>query len=115
MATWEQQIRPRVRGEIIIPVNQDSYYKNDLWYVMIDAEYLFVETDVEERFANRFRLRVGAGYRLNYSYRFELLYMYQQSRDGIDESFSSSNDIVRVRFKHYLRKSKPSKNLGGVN
>jgi len=106
---WEQVVRPRVRGEVIIPVNQNSIYRDNLWYAMIDAEYLLTDTDVQERFANRFRLRVGAGYRLTYSLRFELLYMYQQSRDGIDEAFSSSDNILRIRFKQYLRKSTPSK------
>jgi len=110
--TWEQVMRPRVRGELVIPINQNSIYKDNLWYAVLDAEYLFTKTDVEERFANRFRLRIGAGYRLNYSIRFELLYMYQQSRDGIDESFSSNDNILRIRVKHYLRKSNPSKASG---
>jgi len=107
--SWQQVMRPRVRGEVVIPINQNSIYRDKLWYAMIDAEYLFTDTDVQERFANRFRLRVGAGYRLNYSLRFELLYMYQQSRDGIDESFSSNDHILRIRFKQFLRKSKPVK------
>ena len=106
---WEHVMRPRVRGEVVIPINQNSIYRDNLWYAMIDAEYLFTNTDVQERFANRFRLRLGAGYRLSYSNRFELLYMYQMSRDGIDEAFSSSDNIIRVRFKHYLRKSNPTK------
>ena len=106
---WEQVMRPRIRGEVIIPINQNSIYRDNLWYAMIDAEYLFTDKDVQERFANRFRLRIGAGYRLSYSLRFELLYMYQQSRDGIDESFSSSDNILRIRFKQYLRKSNPTK------
>jgi len=107
--TWERVMRPRVRGEVVIPINQVSIFKDNLWYGIMDAEFLFTQTDVQERFANRFRLRVGAGYRLSYSNRFELLYMYQQSRDAIDETFSSSDNVIRVRFKHYLRKTNPSK------
>ena len=81
---WENSIRPRIRAEVIIPINQDSYFKDNLWYAIVDAEALFVDKDVEERFANRFRLRVGAGYRLNYSLRFEFIYMNQQSPFDIE-------------------------------
>ena len=110
---WEMVMRPRVRGEVVIPINKKTYFEDNLWYAIADAEWLFVNTDVEERFANRFRLRVGAGYRLNYSLRFEVLYMNQQSKNGIDELFSSSDNIIRIRLKHFLRKTKPSK-AGGV-
>jgi hypothetical protein len=110
---WSHVIRPRMRAEVIVPINQDSYFKINLWYAMADAEWMFVNTDVDERFANRFRIRVGAGYRLNYSFRFELLYMNQQSKNGIDEDFSSSDNVIRIRVKQYLRKTKPS-NASGV-
>ena len=100
---------------MIIPINQNSYFKDNLWYAVTDIEWLFVSTDLEERFANRFRLRLGVGYRLNYSFRFEVLYMNQQSRNGIDESFSSSDNMIRIRLKHYWRKTKPSKNVEGAN
>ncbi len=112
---WDNVIRPRVRAEVVVPINQKSYFENNLWYAIADAEWIFVKTDVDERFANRFRLRAGLGYRLNYSFRFELLYMNQQSKNGIDEDFSSIDNIIRIRLKHYLRKSKPSKTAGVGN
>jgi hypothetical protein len=114
---WSQTWRPRARAEVIIPINQDSYYKDNLWYALMDAEWLFsnTNTDLKERFANRFRIRTGIGYRLSYSLRFEFIYMFQASRDGIDEDFSSSDNVFRFRLKHYLRKSKPSTGAGGTN
>lgn len=112
---WERVMRPRVRGEVVIPINKDSYFDDNLWYAMADAEWLFVNTDVEERFANRFRLRLGVGYRLSYSFRFELVYMNQQSKNGINDSFSSSDNVIRFRVKHFLRKTKPSKSAGVGN
>lgn len=112
---WEHVMRPRARAEVVIPLNQDSYFKDNLWYAVMDAEWLFVTTDVKERFANRFRFRIGAGYRLNYSFRFEVLYMNQQSRNGIDEAFSSSDNVLRIRLKHFLRATKPAKTGGDGN
>ncbi len=107
--TWETVWRPRARFESLIPINKKSYYENDMWYGILDAELLFVNNDVSERFANRFRLRTGIGYRLNYAFRFEFVYMLQQSKDEIDGGFESSDNVFRFRLKHYLRKSKPVK------
>ena len=112
---WDQVYRSRARAEMIIPLNKNSYFQDNLWYAITDVEFLFAQDDVEERFANRFRVRVGGGYRLNYNLRFEFLYMNQQSKSGIDDSFESSDNIFRFRLKHYLRKSKPSTAAGTGN
>ena len=110
---WDRAFRPRVRGEVIIPINKKSYYEDKLWYAITDVEWLFKVDDVEERFANRFRWRIGAGYRLSYSLRFEFLYMSQQSKNTLEDNFETSDNIFRFRIKQYLRKSKPS-TVGGV-
>jgi hypothetical protein len=112
---WSNVWRPRIRAESLIPLNKKSYFENEMWYGILDVELLFTSEDVEERFANRFRLRTGIGYRLNYSSRFEFIYMNQQSRSGLNEDFSSSDNIYRFRFKHYLRKHKPTKHSGSGN
>ncbi|MEK6781187.1 MAG: DUF2490 domain-containing protein [Bacteroidota bacterium] len=109
---WSQVYRPRVRAEMIIPINQDSYFKDNLWYALTDVEWLFAQSDVQERFANRLRLRLGIGYRLNYSLRFEFMFMNQQSRNAIEEDLASSDNIFRFRVKHYLRKFKPTNHDG---
>ena len=105
---WDQVYRPRARGEVIIPINKDSYFVDKLWYAITDVEWLFISDNVEERFANRFRWRIGAGYRLSYNLRFEFLYMLQLSKNAIEDNYESSDNIFRFRVKQYLRKSKPS-------
>lgn len=112
---WDQVYRPRIRFESIIPISHNSYYTDKLWYGLLDAEWLFVTDDVAERFANRFRVRAGVGYRLNYNFRFEILYMNQQSRDETEDGFVSSDNIIRFRIKHYVNKAKPSKTSGTGN
>jgi hypothetical protein len=110
---WSQVARPRIRGEVIIPINRKSIYEDKLWYAMTDIEWLYNVEDVEERFANRFRWRIGGGYRLTYTMRFEFLYMLQLSKNQIGEEFDTSDNIFRFRVKQYLRKTKPS-STGGV-
>src|SRR5688572_27176490 len=114
--TWETVYRPRARAELLIPINRKSYFEDKLWYGIADVELLFaMDGDVQERFANRFRLRLGVGYRLNYTSRFEIVYMLQQSKNGIDESFESTDNVFRFRYKHFLRRSKPTKATGTGN
>lgn len=112
---WQTVVRPRARAEGLIPINKKTFFEDNLWYGIVDAEWFFTIDDVDERFANRFRLRIGVGYRLNYSSRFEFVYMNQESKNGIDDSFYTSDNIFRFRYKHYLRKKKPTKMSGTGN
>jgi len=112
---WSQVFRPRARAEVIIPLNKKSYFEDKLWYAITDAELLFTNQDVKERFANRFRWRIGAGYRLSYNLRFEFLYMLQESRNTLAADFETSDNIFRLRVKQYLRKHKPSTAQGTGN
>lgn len=112
---WDQVYRPRARAEMIIPISKESYYVDKLWYAITDFEWLVKTDDVAERFANRFRWRIGGGYRFTYNLRVEFLYMLQQSKDAIDGNFETSDNIFRFRVKQYLRKSKPSAAQGTGN
>jgi len=112
---WQSTLRPRTRAEAIVPINKKSFSEDKLWYALADAEWFFTIDDVDERFANRFRVRVGVGYRLNYSSRFEFIYMNQQSKNGVDNAFESSDNIYRFRYKHFLRKHRPTNSSGTGN
>lgn len=114
---WSHSTRTRLRAETITPLNKKTMFAGDkLWYMILDAEtFLVLDQDVEERFANRFRLRAGVGYRLNYNLRFELVYTLQESKNTIGESFYTSDNIFRFRLKHYLNKARPSQVVGPGN
>ena len=112
---WQRTLRPRVRAESLIPINKDSYFHDGLWYGIADVELLFSVEDVDERFANRIRIRTGIGYRLSYSSRFEFIYMIQESKHTVYDDFTSTDNIFRFRYKHYLNKAKPTKMSGSGN
>ncbi len=101
---WDIGNRIRLRAEVIYPVNKKSYFEDKMWYFIGDTE-LFLSTtqDINERFANRTRFRMGVGYRLNYKMRFEGIYTLQFSRNTIDDDFNSVDNIIRLRFKYYLK------------
>jgi hypothetical protein len=113
---WDHSTRTRIRAETVIPLNKPTMYANDkLWYSIVDAEaFVVMDQDVNERFANRLRIRTGIGYRINYGTRLEFVYTLQRSKNIIGGNFESTDNIFRFRLKQYLNKSKPSKNVSGV-
>jgi hypothetical protein len=104
---WQHSLRMRVRPELLIPLNKKSYYEDKMFYGIVDAEWFIVpENDVDERFANRFRIRVGIGYRLSRQWRFEGIYMHQLSKNKIGDDFDTSDNIVRLRLKYFPSRQK---------
>lgn len=112
--TWEYAMRYRFRGELIIPINRRSYGADKLWYAMADFERLLVDEEVNERFSNVYRIRLGAGYRLNYRLRFEFLYMTQRSKNILFNEPEKNDNVFRFRFKYYFRNQQDS-SPGGTN
>src|SRR5688572_9096603 len=107
--SWTTSTRWRIKGDATISINAPNLYHDDLWYAIIDyEEFLVVDKQLKERYANKRRARAGAGYRLNYKNRFELIYTLQSSRNEINQDFESTDSVVQLRYKMYLNPAKPS-------
>jgi hypothetical protein len=105
---WEFSNRARLKGEILVSINGPNLFQDNLWWTILDYEEFFVtDKQVDERFANRRRARVGLGYRLNYRNRFELIYTLQSSRNEIDGDFSRLDNVLQLRYKMFLNPAKP--------
>lgn len=106
---WESSTRMRLKGEAWIALTGPNIFTDKLWYAILDYEEFFViDQQVNERFANRRRARVGVGYRLDYKNRFELIYTRQSTRDEIDGDFTSDDNIIQLRYKMFLNPNKPA-------
>lgn len=106
--TWEFSNRMRLKGEILTSINGPNLFQDNLWWAILDYEEFFVtDQQLDERFANRRRGRVGIGYRLNYRNRFELIYTLQSSRDEIGGDFSRLDNVLQFRYKMFLNPSRP--------
>ncbi|HEV8514503.1 MAG TPA: DUF2490 domain-containing protein [Cyclobacteriaceae bacterium] len=106
-ADWETSNRTRLRGEVYFSINGPNLYTDKLWYLFGDYEEFFViDQQVNERFANRRRARLGVGYRLNYKHRFDVSYTLQSSRDEIDGAFIRTDNVLQLRYKMYLNPAK---------
>ena len=111
---WEHSTRSRFRAETLTPLNKKTMFEGDnLLYLILDAETFIVDEDVEERFANRFRMRSGLGYRINYNFRVEFVYTLQESKNTIEGDFYTSDHIFRFRLKHFLNAGRQSR-VGGM-
>jgi hypothetical protein len=104
-AKWGHSFRSRFRIELQFPINGKNFSKNNLWYGMADVEAFWVmDKQLDERFANQHRYRVGAGYKLSKDWRFELLYSKLYTRNIISADFVESSDVFRIRIRHFIDK-----------
>jgi hypothetical protein len=78
-----------------------------MWYGVLEGEWFWVlDKNVKERFANLTFVRMGLGYRIDYTLRLELFYMIQTAHNQLDNS-DTAEGIVRIRIKHFLNRPKP--------
>jgi hypothetical protein len=95
----DSTVRFRNRLEFLAPLNKERITDDGARYVLADWEWFVPLDDPEERFANRQRIRTGLGYRRNFNWRYELLYIWTRSRNTIDEEFSTNENIIDIRVK----------------
>ncbi len=95
--------RTRMRAEVVVPLDSKSYDADTFWYALADGEaFITMDDDVQERFANRVRLRLGLGRKFSYNWRAEAIYTLQLSRDAIADDDLSVDNIIRLRIKYYF-------------
>ena len=92
-------VRFRNRLELLAPLNKYRMSDDGVRYVLADWEWFIPIGNPQERFANKQRIRAGLGYRRNFAWRFEALYMWTRSRNTIEEGFTTSDNIIDIRVK----------------
>lgn len=100
---WEHIGRLRLKGEVWFSINGPNLFTDKLLYSFIDyEEFIVADEQINERFANLRRARVGLGYRLNYKHRMDLMYTWQYSRDEINDVFNRIDNVIQVKYKMFL-------------
>jgi len=95
----ESTYRFRNRLEFLMPLNKPRITDDGAKYWLADWEWFLPLDDAEERFANRQRIRAGVGFRRNFNWRYEVLYIWTRSRDTIESGFSTNENAIDVRVK----------------
>jgi hypothetical protein len=95
--------RIRLRAEVVVPLDSRTYDADTMWYALADAEvFTTKDEELEERFANRMRIRIGAGRKFSYNWRAEAIYTFQISRNAITDTDPTLDHILRLRIKYYF-------------
>jgi hypothetical protein len=92
-------VRLRNRFETLWPINRLRVTDNGASYLAADWEWFIPLDDPAERFANRQRVRAGIGYRRSFAWRFEARYLWNRSRNTIDEPFTSTDHAIDLTMK----------------
>jgi hypothetical protein len=94
--------RLRNRIEFLYPLNRARTTDDGGRIFMADWEWFIPLGDTTERFASRQRIRAGLAFRRSYNWRLETLYIWNRSRNTLDEPFSTSDNIISVNVKKFL-------------
>jgi hypothetical protein len=95
----------QARGQIEarFPINHSNISDDKTVYLRSDAEvFVPVFENSPELFANRVRIRAGAGYRMSFSWRIEALGAWETFRKTFEDDFGSEEFILVIRLHHYF-------------
>jgi hypothetical protein len=92
--------RFRNRLEFLYPLNRPNMGSDGTLHLIADWEwYVPLSDDQRERFANRRQYRGGVGYRRNRNWQMAAEYVRTNSRNTIDEPFSTTENILDLQVK----------------
>jgi hypothetical protein len=91
--------RLRNRLETFWPVNRQKISDDGATYLSCDWEWFIPIDDPDERFANRQRIRSGIGYRHSFAWRYEARYVWNRSRNTIDDPYTSTDHAFEFSMK----------------
>jgi hypothetical protein len=96
--SYESSWRFRLRLDVRLGLNRADRSMPKTWYLLADAEaFVNLGDPTAETFNSRWRVRIGPGYRLNRGWRFELLYMFEETRNTLEGDFERSNNVIDLR------------------
>lgn len=90
-------VRYRARVETLFPFNRRKVTDDGALYESADVEWFWTRHDPPERFASKQRIRAGLGYRFNYAWRGEALYVWDRARDSADAEFTRADSALDIR------------------
>ncbi len=106
---WDISNRIRLKGELWFSITGPNLFTDKLLYGILDyEEFIVLDKQLDERYANRRRGRIGIGYRLNYKNRFEFIYTLQSSRNEMEGEFISNDNVIQFRYKMFLNPARPA-------
>lgn len=75
-----------------------SFYLKGMWELFVPFD-----ESAAELFVNNQRFYAAIGQRVSDRFRYEIFYIWQQSREFVDDGFETSENIFRLRFFYTLK------------
>ena len=95
--------RFRLRLESKLALNHAKLAEDRTLYAIVDAEYYApLGDDIPERYVNKLRARLGAGYRFSGATRLEFLYIRDWNRSSPDEEGAEDAQAFDLRVKLFF-------------
>jgi uncharacterized protein DUF2490 len=92
--------RARLRLEGKLAISHGTLSQDRTLYAIGDAEYFApVSDDIPERYVNKVRVRIGAGYRFSAATRLEFLYIRDWNRSSQDAAGTEETRAFDLRLK----------------
>lgn len=111
---WDISNRTRLKAEVYVCINGPNLFRDKLWYVALDyEEFIVLDEQLQERYANRRRAKIGLNYRLNYKHRFDISYTLQSSLNEIGGDFISNDNVIQFRYRLFLNQGGLAPNNAG--
>ena len=95
-------VRLRNRLEVLFPLNRPRISRDGALVLLGDWEWYVPLDDPRERFANRQRIRSGFSFRHSFEWRYEIVYVWNRSRDTTDQPFTRSDSAFSFTVKKYF-------------
>ena len=94
----DSSARLRNKFRVTFAVNRERPYLNKTFYLIAAFEFFMVrDEELKERFANRHRFEAGVGYRFDDNWRLVMTYYRQYSRNQIQDSFNTKENILQIK------------------
>ncbi len=96
-------VRVRNRVEFQFALNRAKVTDDGARTLLADWEWFLPLDDLNERFANRQRIRTGFAFRHDFAWRAEFVYVWTRSRNTIDEPFSTSDNAISFTVRRFYK------------
>jgi hypothetical protein len=98
--THDSALRWRNRVELRYAFNRARTTEPGAVTGIFDWEYFIpIDRNLRERYASRHRLRAGVGFRPVREWRMDLIYLWQRSRNTIEEHFDNIDHVLNLRLR----------------
>jgi len=101
--TWVLEFSFRIRYRFALRANIYTFPDKSNIFLPASIEFFGnIGQQITEKFSNRSRLSLGAGYKMNDQWTFEFHFVAQFSRTGDDDQFKTSDRLFQIKVRRFI-------------